>query len=788
MNHKHSIYDSDPHFSISPITRAIKNESSKKTTVMQNDHNSERFTFEMPRFIEGHDMLLCDKVEVHYINVSNDKTNKTEDVYHVNDVQLSPDSEDEDVVIFSWLISGNATKYAGNLSFLISFKCLKDEVIDYAWHTDIHKTIAVGEGMNLTEAAAFEYSDILASWESKILKQLEEGIVRAIAEANAYTDRKTANLGKPTEGLKYLSCDEYCVVIGIGTATDTDIIIPSEYNGIPVTEIGVTAFDGNTNITSITIPDSVTKIESYAFKGCTNLKSIFIPASVTDIGYQAFEGCTNLTIYCEAESHPSGWSVNWNRYNQSNTQANCPVVWGYAADLSSVNDKLKDKLDKTTTPSRLYGTNANGAQTLHQFSHFMYPYWLVARGANKELLVPENPLGDDWATSKKFVTDLVNPIAERVSELENLTLDHSKITSTGYEIPVPSEVGSSALVKMIGGATEKVVSKNLVNPKDIPPFRYYGSEEYVTPTVNADGSISFTLYSETYAGAECWADFGLSAGKYYYLVEGADTVGNFTYALNICCDIPYDEVQGYPESADFNVKIMFYKYEDSDTVELTEAPEGTVFEPYHEPYFQDAEVSKVESIGADGETLLGSITIPFEAIKARVDGFGMGIDSTYNNRIEWVDDKVNFIESCRIIILDGDENWKDNSRSGSNKYFYFNISTIIEGVCLCDKYEKATLSVSNNTVGVNVATVSGSLSVLLRPENADSMSIDDFKKQLIANPVSIMVALKNPSSTDITDLFTEDNSIEVEGGGELVLVNEHEMAVPNTIAYVTRKG
>ena len=68
MGHKHSVYDSDAHFSINPITKVIKNESSKKTTLVQGDHNSERFSFDIPRHIEGHDMMQCNLVEVHYDN------------------------------------------------------------------------------------------------------------------------------------------------------------------------------------------------------------------------------------------------------------------------------------------------------------------------------------------------------------------------------------------------------------------------------------------------------------------------------------------------------------------------------------------------------------------------------------------------------------------------------------------------------------------------------------------------------------------------------------------------
>lgn len=62
----HNVYATDTHSSINPVTRAIKNASSKKATLMQNDHNSERFTFELPRYIEGYDMSLCNETEVHY--------------------------------------------------------------------------------------------------------------------------------------------------------------------------------------------------------------------------------------------------------------------------------------------------------------------------------------------------------------------------------------------------------------------------------------------------------------------------------------------------------------------------------------------------------------------------------------------------------------------------------------------------------------------------------------------------------------------------------------------------
>ena len=75
----------------------------------------------------------------------------------------------------------------------------------------------------------------------------------------------------------------------------TEVVIPDEIEGLPVTSIGMETFSTHRKLVSVTIPDSVTKIGSVAFNFCDNLVSINIPDSVVSIGGYAFYNCKSLT-------------------------------------------------------------------------------------------------------------------------------------------------------------------------------------------------------------------------------------------------------------------------------------------------------------------------------------------------------------------------------------------------------------------------------------------------------------------------------------------------------------
>ena len=96
------------------------------------------------------------------------------------------------------------------------------------------------------------------------------------------------------ESLQYTTNGSAITISGYGGPSGS-VTIPSSINGLPVTAIAESAFAGQSNITSISIPDGVTSIGSSAFSGCTGLTGITLPDSVINMGLNVFAGCPNLT-------------------------------------------------------------------------------------------------------------------------------------------------------------------------------------------------------------------------------------------------------------------------------------------------------------------------------------------------------------------------------------------------------------------------------------------------------------------------------------------------------------
>ena len=91
------------------------------------------------------------------------------------------------------------------------------------------------------------------------------------------------------------SSDGKSIKITRYTGTETSLTIPSTIEGLPVTNIDKYAFNGNTTIQTVTLPDTMTNVSSYAFYGCYGLKKVVLPSTIKNIYSYAFEFCSSLT-------------------------------------------------------------------------------------------------------------------------------------------------------------------------------------------------------------------------------------------------------------------------------------------------------------------------------------------------------------------------------------------------------------------------------------------------------------------------------------------------------------
>jgi hypothetical protein len=73
------------------------------------------------------------------------------------------------------------------------------------------------------------------------------------------------------------------------------VTIPDTINDLPVSSIGFEAFCGCSNLTSVTIPNTVTNIADRAFIGCGRLAGLTLGSSVASVGDYAFQACSSLT-------------------------------------------------------------------------------------------------------------------------------------------------------------------------------------------------------------------------------------------------------------------------------------------------------------------------------------------------------------------------------------------------------------------------------------------------------------------------------------------------------------
>ena len=247
---------------------------------------------------------------------------------------------------------------------------------------------------------------------------------------------------------------------------ETDIVLPTEVNGVTITTIWGNAFKDNIAITSIKIPEGYTTLAGSAIRSCTSLKSVSLPNSLTGaIGTFQFRDCPAL----ESVNVPYGIN-NLNSYAfYGCTNPNLVI------DIQSVNI--------TTVGSNAF-TNVTG--TINTYSQEVYD--LVkgkATTANVVLLS-----GDKFADLKTAVNESKSYIQNSALYTEESYKKLSEAVESGNTLLLnenaeKSEIDdvTSAINKAISGLELKKYSefdKIMAEAEDILNNHSY---EYTSKTI-----------------------------------------------------------------------------------------------------------------------------------------------------------------------------------------------------------------------------------------------------------------------------------------------------------------
>lgn len=102
----------------------------------------------------------------------------------------------------------------------------------------------------------------------------------------------------------------------------SEVKVPDWFSGLPVTEIGQSAFEGNTALKTVSLPSTITRIGKAAFKNCTGLSKLTTyaasanpPAEDRVPGDVNGDGRVDAGDALLVMQYDAGWNVSIDREN-----------------------------------------------------------------------------------------------------------------------------------------------------------------------------------------------------------------------------------------------------------------------------------------------------------------------------------------------------------------------------------------------------------------------------------------------------------------------------------------
>ena len=327
-------------------------------------------------------------------------------------------------------------------------------------------------------------------------------------------------------GLQYTLSDDgtYYTLTGMGTNTDTDVVVPAEHEGLPVKAVGDNALEGNTAITSIILQDGIERIGEEAFKNCTALISIHIPDSVQSMAGYTFRGCSAL----ESIEIPAMTDIDTLYMFEGCTSLKSVVLGEGVESLSYYMFSRCDSLERVELPGSLRRIRMLAFQSCGALTEITLPEGLVEIGDSafrgcqglKEVVIPDSvTLLDD--ASFLFCTTMTKVVV-----------------GEGVE-----SIGREAFMQcikleeiIIGSSVKSIPTEAFYLCRELKTVYYMGTqEEWNAISIDSDYNSSLLnatryYYSETQPSTECYSWYFAEDGITPVAVEAHTIKEEWTFS------------------------------------------------------------------------------------------------------------------------------------------------------------------------------------------------------------------------------------------------------------------
>ncbi len=145
--------------------------------------------------------------------------------------------------------------------------------------------------------------------ESQLTKEIED-LKEKLAVLTGQSNSMGNGTGSSSMVFHYRVEDGGATITGY-EGSCTLVQIPATLDGYTVKKIGERAFEGNTALAAVVVPEGVETIDWFAFYDCASLLDITIPASVSSIGHAVFDGCDGMTMVCPAGSYAESYAKSY---------------------------------------------------------------------------------------------------------------------------------------------------------------------------------------------------------------------------------------------------------------------------------------------------------------------------------------------------------------------------------------------------------------------------------------------------------------------------------------------